>query len=467
MNPAPPWLIGLAALWIAMGGCGRGGPLASLPVVDTRGFQGEVRERIESAGRDARARPEDADAVARLGMTLHAHGQYGAAAACYERAGGLDPKRYEFAYYLGLVRAADGNYSGAAAEFRRAAALKADSTPAQLALGDALLLAGDKSGAQQVYRRILDSNKDVAAAHYGLGRTLTGADAAREFERTLELFPRYGAARFALAAVYRQAGEAGKARDAMANYERDKLAVPPLADPALQAVLDLDASANGLLRQARNLDREGRLAEALALHERAVSMDPKLAQAYVNMISLYGRSERFGEAEEAYRKAIALAPGQGEAYYNFGVLCASQEKWKPAQAAFEKAVELEPDHAEAWHNLGTVVERFGQLDRAAGYFEEAIARKPAYQSAHFHLGRIFANQRKYLQAIAEMEKSLEPAGENTAVFLYALASVHGRAGHRAKAVELMGQAREQAAARGMAAVVESIDRDLRVLGARR
>jgi hypothetical protein len=66
-----------------------------------------------------------------------------------------------------------------------------------------------------------------------------------------------------------------------------------------------------------------------------------------------------------------------------------------------------------------------------------------------------------------MEKSLEPAGEDTPVFLYALASVHGRAGNRAKAVELMGQAREQAAARGMPAVVESIDRDLRVLGAHR
>ena len=74
--------------------------------------------------------------------------------------------------------------------------------------------------------------------------------------------------------------------------------------------------------------------EALALHEQVVAADPKLDQAWVNLISLYARSNQPVKAGQAYRRAIALAPNRADAYYNFGVLCFGAERFDEAGRAF-------------------------------------------------------------------------------------------------------------------------------------
>ena len=104
-------------------------------------------------------------------------------------------------------------------------------------------------------------------------------------------------------------------------------------------------------------------------------------------------------------------------------------------------MKLSPRHGEALHNLGIVLEGEGKWDEAAALYRRALDAKPAYPLAHFHLGRIYANRNKYPLAIQEFEQSLEPPGEATPTYLYALAAVNARAGARGKAVELMRQAR--------------------------
>ena len=44
------------------------------------------------------------------------------------------------------------------------------------------------------------------------------------------------AAQFALAAAYRKAGDPVKAHQALSDYERDKMLIPPLDDPEMAAV---------------------------------------------------------------------------------------------------------------------------------------------------------------------------------------------------------------------------------------
>src|SRR5689334_19782801 len=80
----------LTVCWI----CSCTGPKAPpLPSVDLSAFQPGVREVIEDALSKAQAHPDDADAVGRLGMVLHAHDQFAAAVKSYQRACSLDPKR--------------------------------------------------------------------------------------------------------------------------------------------------------------------------------------------------------------------------------------------------------------------------------------------------------------------------------------------------------------------------------------
>jgi Tfp pilus assembly protein PilF len=314
-----------------------------------------------------------------------------------------------------------------------------------------------------LYKRILARAPDEARAHYGLGRALGGDAATEEFRKSLDLFPRYGAAQFALAAAYRRKGDETKAQDILRNYDRDKLLLPPLNDPEMAAVRSLNTTAAALMQRAAGEAVEGRLEEAVSLYQRAIATDAKLTRACTDLISLYGRLHRDSEAEEAYRKAIILDPNETDAYYNFGVFCFERGRMTEAKAAFDRTVRLQPRHAEALNNLGAICEQEGKWDEAAALYRRAIDANSSYALAHFHLGRIYANQNKYPLAIAEFERSLDPKTESTPAYLYALAATHARAGNRTRAVELMRDARKQAEGRGQAQIVASIDHDLAVL----
>jgi len=450
----------IAALCLILS-CARS--LPDFPQLDLGRFQPEIRKAVEQQADHAKANPRDANQVLQLGMVLQAHAQFQAAAQCYSRAYSLGSKRFETPYFWGQALASMGDYRGAAERLRQALAIRPRSLPARLKLAEVLRESGESASSAELYRQVLNETPENATAHYGLGRSLDGADAITEFRKALALFPRYGAAQFALATAYRKIGETKKAQEALADYERDKTLVPPLDDPEMAAVRALDLSATGLLSQAADLEKEGRLAEALERHNRAIAMDPKLVDAYVNLISLYGRLQRDFEAEQAYHQAIALDPNRAEAYYNFGVFCFERQRLGDAKTAFEAAVGLNPRHAEALHNCAVISEREGKWEQAAALYHRALGIKPSYPLAHFHLGRLYANQKRYALAIQEFERSLEPAGPETPTYLYALAATNARAGARSRAVELMRQARTQAFARGQTALAASIDHDLAAL----
>jgi Tfp pilus assembly protein PilF len=422
--------------------------LPPLPEVSTASFSPAVRQAVQAAVEEAKAHPNDAGSVGRLGMVLHAHQQAGGARACYLRASMLAPANFEWKYYLGIV--SDGP---AAIEPLRAALRLREYLPAKLRLGEALLSSGDAAGAREVYRGI-----DHPAALFGYGRA---ADDAGYYEKALAAFPRYGAAMFALAQHYQRAGRSADAQRWMADYPRWKTTAPPIDDPLLDAVRALDKSPNSLLREASNLEVQGQLAAAADLQLKALELDPKLTQARVNLISLYGRLGDPAMAEKQYRDAIALNPNAQEAYYNFGVLCYQQGRRAEARAAFEKALAIHPGYAEAHNNVGTLLEEDGELDKAAEHFRKAIEIQPSFALARFHLGRIYANLRRDPEAIDQFQRAVEGAdNESRPTYLYALGAVQARVGKASAAAVTLASARDQARALNQSALAESIDRDL-------
>ncbi len=450
-------------LTMCLAGCRSSAPLPDLPAVDFAPLQPAVRESISYALAAAQAQPRNAGTVARLGMVLHAHDRFGAAAICYQRAHTLDPRNFDYAYYWGSALAAEGKYVEALVPLRRALVSDKNSVPARLKLADALLAAGQTQEAGEEYCKVLAQDADNPAASYGFGRSQKGAAAIAAFTKALILFPRYGAAQFALAAAYRAAGNTAKAEETLAGYEHNKSNTPPLDDPLMGAVYTMNAGAAGLLRQAKVLEREDRLSEAVTLQEKALEQDPKLVQAWINLISLHGRLGQFDKAEAAFRKALDIAPNQADVHYNFGVLCLKLERIDEARKAFQKAVQLDPRHADALHNLGSLVEDSGQLDAAAHLYEQALAAMPEHRPARFQLGRIYANQRRYAQAITEFEKLQEPIDAQSATYLYALGATHARAGHRKQSIEILQRARQQAEKSGQREIASAVDRDLAAL----
>ena len=430
-----------------LAGCRSRPPLPPLPAVATGSFAPAIREAVDKALAEAKAKPDDAGAVGRLGMVLDAHDQRAAARACYQRAALLDPESFDWQYYLGLV--SDGP---AAAEAFRAALGLRDYLPAKIKLGEALLAAGDSNGAKQVLEGI-----QHPAAWFSYGRA-TGDPAY--YQKALDAFPQYGAAIFALAQHYQRSGRAADAARLMREYERHRLTAPVVEDPLVDAMRALNRGPDRLLRQAALAESQGQLTAAVDLQQQALALDPKLVQAHINLISLYARLGDASNAEKHYRLAVELEPDSVDAHYNFGVFCYRSNRRAEAQAAFTRAVEINSGHADAQNNLGVLLEQQGKLNEAAEHFRKAIEARPDLRLARFHLGRILANQGRYVEAVAQFESAVIVDDEATPTYLYALGATLARAGDSQRAITVFGQARDKAVARGQGTLAASIERDL-------
>lgn len=437
--------------------------LPELPPISVESFGAEIREQIRKAIAEAQAKPRDAEANGRLGMALQTYEQYEPAAVCYQRARLLSPTEFRWVYYLAVVQAAAGKHAEAVSAFKEAVALKGDYLPVQLRLADTLFAAGQNSEAQQVYEKLAE----LAQANYGLGRIKAAAKdhiaAAELYKKAVELFPQYGAAHYALGMALRNSGQTAKAQEHLALSQQFKDSRPPINDPLLTAIAELNAAGSELLKRGVMFEAAGKLPEAIADHERAIESNSQLVQAHINLISLYARTGQFDKAEKHYLAANAINPNMADSHYNFGVMMAMQNRPQEAAKAFERCLQIDSFNAEAHYNLGVIIEQEGRLDEAAAHYRQAIAVKPGNRLAHFHLGRILVNQDKLPEAIAEFQKTLTPEDEQTPLFTYALGATYSRAGDNAKAILLLRQALKGAMEMKQTQLAASIERDLRKL----
>jgi tetratricopeptide (TPR) repeat protein len=436
-------------------------PLAELPPA--------VRERVANAHRRAREQPASDSAAGELAMLLHAYDQVGLAEPAYARARALQPDAFEWAYLAGLVQARLGRQAEAIASLREAAVRQPASVAARVRLAEALLASGDADGAGAEYRALARDHPALPQPHYGLGRVEAARGraeaAAGHFREACRLFEPYGAAHYALALAYRDLGRTDDARRHLSLYERHRLETPPLEDPALERVLDLKTGAAAHLSAGVRLAGRGDLEGAVREHLKAIELDPRLAQAHANLISLYGRLRRWTEAEEHYRAAVALGPGRSEAHYDYGVLLAEQGRRAEAAAAFRKALEASPRYAQAHNNLGLLLEAEGRVEEAAAHYRQAAAHQAGFRAARFNLGRALVALGRPREAAAEFRQILTPEDAETPRYLFALAAALVRAGERADGLSYARQARDKAAALGQADLVASIERDVRALEA--
>lgn len=440
--------------------------LPDLPRVATTSFQPQIREQVQKAYDEAQAKPKDPDAAGRLGMLLHAYEQYESAEICYRRARILSPDRFQWAYYLGLIQSIDGRNDAAAVTLQEAVRLDPEYLPARMKLAEVLLGLNRLGESQDVCRLAARQDPRFVPAYYWLGRVAAAQgdlnSAIENYRTACQLAPSFGSAHYALALAYQKLGNPAQAREHMSAYQKFKLDGDPQPEDALlDTVRSLDNTALAHLMKGVDLEKAGQLEKAVAEHEEALRIDPKLAQAHANLIGLYARAGKTEKAEKEYRATVAINPNLPQSHYDFGVLLFSEARYRDAETAFRRALESSPNYAEAHNNLAVLLERRGKLDEAVRHYEAAIANKPSYREAHFQLGRLLLKQHHNDQAIRHFEQTLTPEDAETPRFLYALGAAHATAGNYAMAAQNMRKAGRRAASLGQSRLAAEIETSLR------
>lgn len=228
----------------------------------------------------------------------------------------------------------------------------------------------------------------------------------------------------------------------------------------------------------------------IAHFQRATVLDPRYAAAYAAMAGAYAilpvsseasPKESFHAARIAARKALELDPDLGAAHVALGTIAFWGDwDWAASERSFQRALELEPGNAtarlryahllsntgrhdeartqmnEALHldplsrMANTMAGQFhlqaGNIDAAISQLQHALRLDPDFWIPRFHLADAYERQRRFDDALEELERAHRGAGRN----MYPLAMigyVHGIRGDRDGAqrvlAEMMATLRER------------------------
>ncbi len=112
-------------------------------------------------------------------------------------------------------------------------------------------------------------------------------------------------------------------------------------------------------------------AEARHAYEQALALDPRLADAHINLGRLFHAAGESAPAETHYRAALRHAPEDPIAHFNLGGLLEDTGRASAAVEAYQRAVAADPDFADAHYNLGLLLDRLGRRTAAMTHLRTA------------------------------------------------------------------------------------------------
>jgi serine/threonine protein kinase/Flp pilus assembly protein TadD len=157
---------------------------------------------------------------------------------------------------------------------------------------------------------------------------------------------------------------------------------------------------------AGELQRYGRLPEAIAFYTAALALRPNSAGIYLNRGAVFLEMRRPDDAIADSRAAIRIKRDYAEAHNNLGDALKDKGQRDEAIAAYRQAIRLKKDLAEAHYNLGNALPDQGRLDEAIDEFREAIRLNKDWADAHYGLGRALREQGRLDEAVAEYREAI-------------------------------------------------------------
>jgi serine/threonine protein kinase/TolB-like protein/cytochrome c-type biogenesis protein CcmH/NrfG len=155
--------------------------------------------------------------------------------------------------------------------------------------------------------------------------------------------------------------------------------------------------------------RDAGFQQARQAAERAVALDPNLAEAH----SLMGWIQMFQEwdwtgAATSLQRALALEPGNARMIGRAGILARAQGRLDDATVLCRRSMQIDPLSSGGFHNSAVTLYYAGHYDEAAAAFRKALELFPDRTLSHGYLGLNELAQSHWQVALAEMEQEKNP-----------------------------------------------------------
>ncbi len=184
-------------------------------------------------------------------------------------------------------------------------------------------------------------------------------------------------------------------------------------------------------------------AKGRALVEKALEIDPALAEAHVSLGLLVAWLDYdWPRAEREFKRAFELNANYPPAHLWYGYYLMGLGNFDQSIAEIKRAIELDPLSAEANTCLGIALLDGHRYDEALHQLRTTVEAEPDYWLAHLYFARALEKKGELSAAIAELKKTTLIEGAPAEV-ISALGYAYAVSGNKAEAEKIILQLKEQ------------------------
>lgn len=122
------------------------------------------------------------------------------------------------------------------------------------------------------------------------------------------------------------------------------------------------------------LCKKGDEVEGRKYYEKALSLDPKFADPYVNISTIYNHQGNHEKEIEILQKALKVDKKAMTAYKNLGVAYKTQGKWQDAIKVWEQGAQMDAKDGSFYYNIGLEYGQHGDIPNGVKAMQKAVAR---------------------------------------------------------------------------------------------
>ncbi|MCL4516223.1 MAG: tetratricopeptide repeat protein [Firmicutes bacterium] len=165
-------------------------------------------------------------------------------------------------------------------------------------------------------------------------------------------------------------------------------------------------------RRARKAHQKGRLQEAIALCQSAISSGVESPSLLLTLGELYQKAGQDEQAVARLVEAIELSPGTSRGYQKLLEILGEQNAREKTVRILERIYQAYRQYPQPQNYYATALLFTGEFQEAGKLFEDLCLRYPDYDACHNNLGILRFYQGRFAEAEREYRTALAMAGKH-------------------------------------------------------
>ncbi|MCI0717695.1 MAG: tetratricopeptide repeat protein [Acidobacteria bacterium] len=151
----------------------------------------------------------------------------------------------------------------------------------------------------------------------------------------------------------------------------------------------------------------GSYSQSRDFFQKAISLDPSLAQAHYLMGSSLASLGNLEEALPCYETALRLGPDRFLYHFQLGLVLSKLGRKEEAEKYLLSSIELNESHAPARFELASIYFDSSRFESARLHLQKAIEANPDFESSYYLISRVFSSLGRSQEAAVMLKQFQE------------------------------------------------------------